>query len=67
MRLDYFTKEQLIKLFEAWQCKEPIPAKGKKVVIAFPRSSQYQFGLLTVFKSDKRSTYDKALWAVRYE
>lgn len=67
MRTDYVTKDQLAKLFEAWQCDQPIPGKANKVVIAFPRPSVHPFNLITVTKSDKRSTYNKTLWAVQFE
>ena len=56
------TKEQLLHIFAAWGVKEPIPGKGKKVIIGFPPPAAFR--MATIIKSDKRSTYGKALYQI---
>jgi hypothetical protein len=57
------TKDQLLKLFHAWGVTDQKPpTKSKKVIIAFPRTPQYDFATATVTVADHKSTYGKTLY-----
>lgn len=67
MPVYYYTKDQLLKVFQAWSVSEPIPGKGKKTVIAFPPSEDNQFRQATVTVDPLKSTYGKSLYKVVME
>ena len=53
------TKDQLARLFEAWGVTEPIPGKGKQVIVAFPFQPAFR-----VVKTDHKATYGGRLWSI---
>lgn len=61
----YYTKDQLIKIFEDWGVKESPPPKGQKVIVAFPRPATPN--LATITRDTKKSTYGKPLYCVEMQ
>jgi hypothetical protein len=59
------TKDQLVRLLREWGVSEPIPGKGKKLIVCFPPPAV--LNVATIIKSDKKSTYGKALWEIKME
>ncbi len=63
----FYTKRQVQSLMDGWSCKEPVPAKGKKVMICFPLSMEpYAVDLVEIEWTDRKSSQDdkSRLWAV---
>ncbi len=58
----YYTKDQMLKVFEAWGVTEPLPKKGRKVLVAFPPGREIRMATVTVH--DRKSTYGKTLFRV---
>lgn len=64
MHYNLYTKSQLQVLFQAWQCSEPIPGKGKKVVIAFAGRTDFDVDLIEVELTGLKGTYGDRLYRV---
>ena len=64
--MQYVTKPQLEKLYYAWGVDAEIPGKNKKVFLAFPKTPDYQFSLVTVEKTDLKSTEKRVLYKVEF-
>jgi hypothetical protein len=54
-----YTKEQILKILLSLNCTEPLPKKNQTLYINKPLISG---GAITITKSDKKSTYGKALY-----
>lgn len=65
MNIYFNTKDQLVRLLQEWKVSGDIPGKGKKLIVCFP--SPAVFKMVTIIKSDKKSTYGKALWEIKME
>jgi hypothetical protein len=61
-----YTQCQLQALFQSWNCSEPIPKKGKSVVIAWPRKSDIDVDLIEVEPTRLLGTYGDKLFRVTY-
>lgn len=64
--MQYVTKPLLEKLYHAWGVDAEIPSKTKKVFIAFPKTPAYQFSLVTVEKTELKSTEKRVLYKVEF-
>ena len=60
--VNLYTKEQLLVVLNRWNVNEPPPAKGKKVMVAFPPQATFNLGIVT--RSEHKSTYGKPLFRV---
>lgn len=60
----YVTKDQALKLLLAWDCDEPLPKNGYKLVINFPNNGTNIYRIGVVNWSDKKSTYGKRLYHI---
>lgn len=58
------TKSQVLVFFQGWGCTEPIPGKGKKVLVAFPCRQAHEVDLAEVALSDKKSDRGERLWSL---
>lgn len=56
-----YTKDQTEMLFRNWQCTEPLPGKGKKVVIGF---AGHFIDLAEVEWTDLKSDTGQRLWRI---
>lgn len=61
-----YTKVQLQGLFNAWECTEPIPKKGQKVLIAWPCKGELEADVVEVEWTDLKGTYGDKLYRVTY-
>lgn len=57
-----YTKAQVAYLMAAWACTEPIPGKGKKLVVCFPPS--FECDLVEVEATPLKSDNGERLWRV---
>lgn len=64
MRTTYYTKRQLEIFFSIWHVAEKVPAKGKAVVVAFPRSPDYQDEVAKATYTDRKSDSGERLYEV---
>ncbi len=60
------TKDQTMRLFALWNVTEPLPKKGKKVIINFPPGVDNQFPLAEVTLYPGKSTYGKKLYSIQF-
>lgn len=56
---NYYTKEQAQGLLIGWDCREPLPRKGFKIIIALANRE-----LIEVSRHTQPSTYGKPLYKV---
>lgn len=61
-RATLYTKAQVAYLMDAWKCTEPIPGKGKKLVVCFPPS--FECDLVEVEATPLKSDSGERLWRV---
>ena len=57
-----YTKAQIEILLTLWKCTEPIPCKGKKLIVCFP--PQYADDLIEVEPTSLKSDSGERLWRV---
>ena len=55
-------KAQIGQLFQSWQCGEPLPRKGQKVLIAFAGKTDLASDLIEVELTQMTGTYDGRLY-----
>lgn len=60
------TKSQLQGLFDRWECTEPIPKKGEKVLIAWPCKDELEVDIAEAEWTDLKGTYGDRLYRVTY-
>ena len=58
------TKMQLVGFLKGWDCKEPIPKNGKRVLICFPCKSGFEDDLVEVDWTDLRSPVNERLYRI---
>jgi len=60
------TKKTLLYLYHAWRQQDAlVPTKNKKTILCF--SVDYEYPLVEVLKSDKKSTDNKALYEINFK
>ena len=57
-----YTKNQLRILLDNWQCSEPIPCKGKEVMIVWPGKAGFEIDMAVVEWTDLKGTYGDRLY-----
>lgn len=63
--MSLYTKDQIETALDAFGFKnEPLPGKGKQLIIAFPRGGD--FSRANIKKTDKKSTYGKVLYSLEF-
>jgi hypothetical protein len=56
-------KDQAQKILSAWNVSEPLPGKGRQVIVAFPSAGD-GYRMAQVTKAAVRSTYGKPLYSI---
>lgn len=62
--VQYFLKDQLLTVFHGWGVTEPLPKKGRSVVVAFPGPAVLNTATVTLHEN--RSTHGKPLYKVEF-
>lgn len=57
-------KDQAQCILNGWKVTEPIPGKGKAVIVGFPPTFQFPIARLTY--TDQKSTYGKRLYRLQF-
>jgi hypothetical protein len=58
------TKAQLQMFFSGWGCTEPVPPKGKKVLVAFPGRGDLDVDLAEAYWTDRKSDSGDRLYGI---
>lgn len=61
-----YTKRQIQALFQSWQCSEPIPKKGRKVLIAWAGKSDVDVDLIEIEPTPLIGTYGDKLFKATF-
>lgn len=64
-RTTLHTKLQVLELFKAWGCAEPVPKKGKQVLVCWPGKAPLEADLAEIRHTELRSSYGDRLFEVR--
>ena len=59
-----YTKKQLLVILQGWECTEPFPPKGHKLLICWPSMPDIEVDVAEVEKTDVKSPYNERLWRV---
>ena len=59
-----YTKRQLLLILQGWECKEPLPPKGSKLLVCWPSMSDLEVDVAEVEKTEIKSPYNDRLWRV---
>lgn len=57
-----YTRQQLQGLFKAWECTEPIPKQGQKVIISWPCKGDMEADVAEVEATTLKGTYGDKLF-----
>ena len=63
-RQTLYTKHQLLQILSGWECTEPLPQKGKKLLVCWPSMPEMEVDVAEVEKTDLKSSYNDRLWLV---
>lgn len=61
----FYTRDQATAVFAAWGCTEPLPARSKAVIVAFPPTADVR--VIRVTLSPHKSTYGKSLYRAEFD
>lgn len=61
-----YTEKQLRGLMQSWQCGEPVPPKGQKVIVCWGGMSEIDVDMVEVELFPKRGTYGDRLYKATY-
>lgn len=61
-----YTEKQLRGLMQSWQCGEPVPPKGQKVIVCWGGTSDLDVDLVEVELFPKRGTYGDRLYKATF-
>lgn len=59
-----YTQSQLLHLFIAWKCTEPLPKRGQQVIIAWPGKAEFEADIATAELTSIKGTYGDRLYRV---
>jgi hypothetical protein len=60
----YYTKEQAERVCDCWGLIQPLPKKGKQLVVAFAKPASLNLCVITVHSA--KSTYGKTLYKLEF-